>query len=58
MPEELIKDPVCGMRLQPADALHASQHEGTSYRFCSEACKQKFEREPARFLPRGPGGAA
>jgi Cu+-exporting ATPase len=54
MAEELIKDPVCGMRIQPVQVVAVSEHAGSTYRFCSEACKQKFDRDPARFVPPRP----
>lgn len=50
MAEKLIKDPVCGMRLRPEEAIYESEYEGVVYRFCSEACKEKFDQDPARFI--------
>jgi Cu+-exporting ATPase len=47
-----MKDPVCGMDVDPVMALHRSIHEGTTYLFCSSSCKERFERDPERFLPR------
>lgn len=49
--EKLSKDPVCGMRLRPDEAVHVSEYQGMVYRFCSEACKKTFEQQPARFAP-------
>lgn len=46
----VTKDPVCGMDVDPATAKHSSQHEGTSYYFCSEGCKKKFDADPAKYL--------
>jgi len=37
-----VKDPVCGMDIDPAAAAASEEHEGTTYYFCSEACYQKF----------------
>ena len=45
-------DPVCGMDVDPARAKaarRASQHKGATYVFCSDICKQQFDKEPARF---------
>jgi Cu+-exporting ATPase len=50
MAESLIKDVVCGMRLTPEEAAHVSEHRGVQYRFCSEACRKKFEKDPSRFV--------
>ncbi|MEW9309704.1 heavy metal translocating P-type ATPase [Labrys neptuniae] len=45
-----VKDPVCGMDVDPATAKHSIQHEGHPYYFCSAGCKSKFEAEPGRYL--------
>ncbi len=50
MVEKLIKDPVCGMRMKPEEAPYVSEYQGVTYRFCSEACKKKFDRDPSRFV--------
>ena len=43
------------MEVDPATAAGRSVHEGQIHYFCSAACRQKFEEEPARFAE---GGAA
>ncbi|HEU4697998.1 MAG TPA: YHS domain-containing protein [Gemmatimonadales bacterium] len=43
-----VQDPVCGMMVDEATAVRA-EHQGRSYRFCSEACRTRFEAEPDRF---------
>ncbi|MBK6893620.1 MAG: cadmium-translocating P-type ATPase [Flavobacteriales bacterium] len=48
--EQLAKDPVCGMDVDPTTAKYSSEHEGTTYYFCSEGCRKKFEAEPAKYL--------
>ncbi|MGO4337173.1 heavy metal translocating P-type ATPase [Labrys sp. KB_33_2] len=45
-----VKDPVCGMEVDPATAKHSLRHEGHPYYFCSAGCKSKFEAEPGRYL--------
>lgn len=42
----VAKDPICGMTVDPAKALHVDRDGKTSY-FCSEGCKQKFLSAPA-----------
>ncbi len=37
----VTKDPICGMTVDPAKALHVERDGKTSY-FCGEGCKQKF----------------
>src|SRR5436190_6874699 len=43
-------DPVCGMTVDPASAAGRSEHAGKTYYFCAVSCKQKFDRDPARYL--------
>ncbi len=45
-----IKDPVCGMTVDPATALHAERDGETSY-FRSEHCRAKFLSTPAGAKP-------
>ena len=39
------KDPVCGMTVDEASALHA-EREGKTFYFCSDHCRQKFLAAP------------
>src|ERR1044071_2427972 len=45
-----VKDPVCGMDVDPHTAKHRTEHEGRPYYFCSAGCKAKFEAEPGKYL--------
>ena len=45
-----MKDPVCGMTVDPAHAAGSYQHAGRTYYFCSTHCLKRFTAEPARFL--------
>lgn len=45
-----IKDPVCGMDVDPTTAKHKTTHDGTTYYFCSAGCRTKFEGDPAKYL--------
>ena len=47
---ELVKDPVCGMSVDPATATEKADHMGHTYYFCSAGCRQAFEKDPARYL--------
>jgi P-type Cu+ transporter len=44
------KDPVCGMTVSKDDVGGQTAYQGKTYSFCSPACKQRFDAEPARFL--------
>lgn len=41
-----IIDPVCGMTIEEKDAIITSTYEETTYYFCSEKCKEDFEKDP------------
>ena len=43
------KDPVCGMTVDPATAIHADV-SGHRYHFCSASCRAKFVNDPAAYL--------
>lgn len=45
-----VKDPVCGMDVDPHTARHKAEHGGRPYYFCSAGCKDKFVADPARYL--------
>jgi Cu+-exporting ATPase len=47
---ETVKDPVCGMDVDPNVSKHRADHGGKTFHFCSGGCKAKFEADPARFL--------
>src|SRR3954447_6047998 len=45
-----VKDPVCGMTVDPIKAAGRSDFEGTTYYFCSNSCKDKFDAHPNSYL--------
>jgi Cu+-exporting ATPase len=45
-----IKDPICGMTVDEASALHA-ERDGKTFYFCSDHCRQKFLSAPAGTKP-------
>ena len=44
-----VKDPVCGMEIDPATAAASEEYEGKTYYFCSDNCHQQFVATPERF---------
>ena len=44
-----VRDPVCGMKVDPASAKHKVTYEGATYYFCSEGCRSKFMTDPAKY---------
>jgi len=45
-----MKDPVCGMDVNPATAKFKLEHEGQPFFFCSVGCLEKFRAAPAKYL--------
>lgn len=45
-----VKDPVCGMDVDPATAAGSHEHDGKTYFFCSRHCLEKFRAEPLTYL--------
>ena len=50
-----VRDPVCGMMVDPARARGGShEHDGVAYFFCGPGCRDKFAADPVGWLARGP----
>ena len=47
---QLVKDPVCGMDVDPHTAKHRAEFGGRTYYFCSARCRERFEAEPQKYL--------
>src|SRR4030043_197063 len=45
-----VTDPVCRMTIDDKDAVATSRYKGTTYYFCSEACKENFDKNPDAFV--------
>ncbi|MFO7703829.1 MAG: YHS domain-containing protein, partial [Halopseudomonas sp.] len=45
-----VKDPVCGMSVDPHTAEHRSQQGGNTWYFCSSRCKSRFDENPEQYL--------
>ncbi|WP_256460583.1 heavy metal translocating P-type ATPase [Bradyrhizobium ontarionense] len=45
-----VKDPVCGMSVDPATSKHRFEHQGQTFHFCSAGCRTKFAADPAKYL--------
>jgi len=48
-----VRDPVCGMDIDPATAAGKSEYKGQIYYFCSLGCKKDFDKDPEKFLGQG-----
>src|SRR6185503_1072723 len=49
MKSATVRDPVCGMEIDPAKAAGRSEHRRASYYFCSAHCQRTFDANPAKF---------
>lgn len=45
-------DPVCGMTVDPAEAIEVV-YGGTAYYFCESACAEVFRDDPLRWVEEG-----
>jgi RND family efflux transporter MFP subunit len=53
VPADKVKDPVCGMvvDLVKAKAAHRTiDHQGVTYAFCNNSCREEFAADPAKYL--------
>ena len=49
--KSVTKDPICGMTVDEAIALHA-ERDGKTFFFCSDSCRKKFLSAPAVAKPK------
>ncbi|UCA46404.1 heavy metal translocating P-type ATPase [Pseudochrobactrum sp. XF203] len=45
-----VKDPVCGMMVDPAAGKPHMAYKGHEYHFCSDSCHGKFKADPEKYL--------
>jgi Cu+-exporting ATPase len=45
-----VRDPVCGMTVDPATSKHRFDYRGETYHFCSAGCRTKFAADPVSCL--------
>ncbi len=48
--ETRVRDPVCGMLVDPAKAAGKFDYQGQTYYFCNPRCLQKFQAQPDVYL--------
>jgi Cu+-exporting ATPase len=46
---DTVKDPICGMLIDPATAAGSSEYAGQTYYFCGMGCKKEFDADPAKY---------
>src|SRR3990172_996332 len=45
----MVRDPVCGMEVDPAATFAVRQHKGQTFYFCSDKCVKSFDEAPGRY---------
>ena len=45
-----VRDPVCGMTVDPATSKHRFDYKGETFHFCSAGCRTKFAADPLAYL--------
>src|SRR5229473_7022423 len=45
-----VRDPVCGMSVDPATSRHRFDYRGETFHFCSAGCRTKFAADPKKYL--------
>lgn len=48
--DAVIRDPVCGMTVDPDAGKPTAEHQGRTFHFCSAGCRAKFEAEPKQYV--------
>lgn len=48
-PIATVKDPVCGMQIEPGRAAGRATYENKEYFFCSRSCEEQFRAEPQKY---------
>src|SRR5205085_3293239 len=44
-----VRDPVCGMTVDPHSTAYSHPHGGRTYYFCSAGCRNKFAADPEKY---------
>ncbi len=46
----MSKDLVCGMEVDEKTSKLKSEYKGKTYYFCASMCKQKFDKNPEKYV--------
>jgi len=58
LPDEVVRDIVCGMVFRVSEAQERFVHDGATYYFCGGPCMAAFQAGPAAFLRQSHGSHA
>lgn len=48
--DNVVKDPVCGMTVDPAAGKSTAEYNGKNYHFCGRGCMEKFKAQPENYV--------
>ena len=51
----MAKDPVCNMQVDEKNAAGSTLYKGITYFFCAKGCKEKFDKDPEKYLQKKKG---
>ena len=57
-PPTMVKDPVCGMDVDPSTTRFQATFDGRTFYFCSQNCHDKFKANPEQYVAAAPAKAA
>jgi Cu+-exporting ATPase len=46
----MVKDPVCGMEIDPTTAAQTREAMGQTFYFCSDHCAHTFDADPHKYM--------
>ena len=46
----MVKDPVCGVEIDPEVTRWQGKYLGETYYFCCLSCLEAFEKDPLRYI--------
>ncbi|OGU77477.1 MAG: hypothetical protein A2V93_00270 [Ignavibacteria bacterium RBG_16_34_14] len=48
--KQLVRDPVCGMWIEPKDAADETLYKDKIFYFCAPGCKKEFQKNPEQYF--------
>lgn len=48
-----VKDPVCGVDIDPATAVGKSEYKGQTHYYCLPGCNKSFDKDPKTYIGHG-----
>ena len=48
-----VQDLVCGMMIDPDNAVAVTEYESREFYFCSDECRRAFEADPEAYAAKG-----